>query len=270
MNTFCEYAFYFFLYSFFGWVAETIYCSIGEKQFVNRGFLTGPMCPIYGTGATVFNVFLMPFYEKYGTSKWYIIILVILLGMVLADIVEFFTSLIMEKLFNARWWDYSNEKFNIQGRICLKHTCYWGIASGLYVYVVHANLKKWIDSLLTSEQITKIFIIIMIVFVIDLIFAFKAAFDVRKFMTTLNKLHSELIKIQENSGKKINELTVDIRKQLEDVEDALKSKIKITKSNKTYTRRVIRTRKTIMRDIKEKAEFIKSSLKDFLNDEDYK
>lgn len=136
MNTALDYVLYFFFYSFLGWVVETIYCSIGEKKFVNRGFLTGPLCPIYGTGAVVFGVCLMPFYNKFGYSKWYIILLVVLLGMLLADVVEFFTSLIMEKLFNARWWDYSNEKFNIQGRICLKHTLYWGLASGIFIYVV--------------------------------------------------------------------------------------------------------------------------------------
>lgn len=270
MNTFFEYAFYFFLYSFFGWVGETIYCSIGEKKFVNRGFLAGPMCPIYGTGATVFNICLMPFYDKYGTSKWYIIALVILLGMVLADIVEFITSLIMEKLFNARWWDYSNEKFNIQGRICLKHTCYWGIATGLYVYVVHSNLKEWIDSLITPEQMSKIFVIIMIVFIIDLIFAFKAAFDIRKLMDIINKLHDEILKLQKNGEKKINSITGDIRKQVEEFEDAIKSKTVITKNNKIYTRRVIRTQKSIKQEIKEKVDFIKSTLKDFMNDEDSK
>lgn len=254
---------YFIIYSFVGYVVETLFALINYNVLESRkSFLYGPFCGIYGVGAVVLILSL-----KYFNKNNYTLFFG---GCLVGSIIEYIMSFFGEVLFNARWWDYSNEKFNIQGRICLKHTCYWGIASGLYVYVVHANLKKWIDSLLTSEQITKIFIIIMIVFVIDLIFAFKAAFDVRKFMTTLNKLHSELIKIQENSGKKINELTVDIRKQLEDVEDALKSKIKITKSNKTYTRRVIRTRKTIMRDIKEKAEFIKSSLKDFLNDEDYK
>lgn len=180
---------YFFLYSVIGWVGETIYCSVGEKKFVNRGFLTGPMCPIYGTGATVFSVCLMPFYHKFGYSKWYIIVLVVFLGMVLADIVEFLTSVLMEKLFNARWWDYSNKKFNIQGRICLGHTLYWGIATGIFIYLVHPFVVALVESSIKPEQRRQIVIMLLLVFACDLFFAVKGAFDVRKFMTKLNKIY---------------------------------------------------------------------------------
>lgn len=267
MNTFLEYVFYFFFYSFFGWVGETVYCSVGEKKFVNRGFLTGPMCPIYGTGATVLNICLMPFYENFGYSKWYIILLVILLGMILADIVEFLTSLIMEKLFNARWWDYSNQKFNIQGRICLRHTCYWGIATGLFIYVIHPNVTKWVDSLITPEQRNKILVLILIVFAIDLVFAFKAAFDIRKFMKKLNKLHSDVRGQIEKSGKKLAVLTADISKQIAELENTVKAKFNPQKKIRSKVHRIVITQKSIKEDIRSKAEFIKSMIEEF-TDED--
>lgn len=210
MNAVIDTILYFFLYSIVGWVVETIYCSVGEKKFVNRGFLTGPMCPIYGTGATVFSVCLSPFYEKFGYSKWYIIVLVIFLGMLLADIVEFLTSVIMEKLFNARWWDYSKKKFNIQGRICLGHTIYWGIATGLFVYIVHPFVIDQVERLVNPTQRRQIVIMLLIVFAFDLFFAVKGAFDVRKLMTKLNKLydsaHETVIAFRSNVSQKYEDI----------------------------------------------------------------
>lgn len=214
MNAVIDAILYFFLYSIIGWVGETIYCSVGEKKFVNRGFLTGPMCPIYGTGATVFSVCLSPFYEKFGYSKWYIIVLVILLGMVLADIVEFLTSVIMEKLFNARWWDYSNKKFNIQGRICLGHTLYWGAATGLFVYVVHPFVVRHVESLLNPTQRRQIVVMLLIVFAFDLFFAVKGAFDVRKLMTKLNKLY-------DSAHETVSAFRSNVSQKYEDIHDTM-------------------------------------------------
>lgn len=214
MNAVIDTILYFFLYSIVGWVVETIYCSVGEKKFVNRGFLTGPMCPIYGTGATVFSVCLSPFYEKFGYSKWYIIVLVIFLGMLLADIVEFLTSVIMEKLFNARWWDYSKKKFNIQGRICLGHTIYWGIATGLFVYIVHPFVIDQVERLVNPTQRRQIVIMLLIVFAFDLFFAVKGAFDVRKLMTKLNKLY-------DSAHETVTAFRSNVSQKYEDIHDTM-------------------------------------------------
>ena len=99
MNTVLFYVVEFFFYSAAGWLIESLYCSIGEGRIINRGFLTGPMCPIYGTAALVMTVCLYnPFYDRP--------VLVFLLGMLLCNVVEYMTSFLMEKLFHARWWDY--------------------------------------------------------------------------------------------------------------------------------------------------------------------
>ena len=100
MINFFRYVLLFFFYSTAGWCVESLYCSIGEKRLINRGFLTGPMCPIYGVGALVMTVFL---YNPYKDKP----LMVFLLGMIMCDIVEYFTSWIMETLFQARWWDYT-------------------------------------------------------------------------------------------------------------------------------------------------------------------
>ncbi|HBB29668.1 MAG TPA: hypothetical protein DC000_10580, partial [Clostridiales bacterium] len=102
---------YFIMYSVIGWICEVIFCSIPEKKFINRGFLNGPLCPIYGFGALIVIFFLTPFKDS--------IFLVFIFGLIVTSTLEYFTSYAMEKLFHSKWWDYSNNRFNINGRVCL-------------------------------------------------------------------------------------------------------------------------------------------------------
>ncbi len=191
--------FYFFLYSSVGWLVESIYCSIPAKKWINRGFLTGPLCPIYGTGAITMAVILTPLKEKaillplFGYQLKITPLLVVLAGMVLCDVVEFITSLLMEKLFHARWWDYSEKPFNIQGRICLGHTMYWGLGALLFMYLVHplvADLVAYIP----MQTIYVLLGVILLIFTADVVNAIYAAMDVKKLM---DKLHTLRAKVQD-------------------------------------------------------------------------
>ena len=201
---FFDYVLTFFTLSFIGWVVESAYCSLAKGKFVNRGFLTGPLCPIYGTGAVVFMVLLTPFSER-----WY---LVLLIGMVLADTVEYITSVLMEKLFHARWWDYSDKFLNINGRICLRHTCYWGIASLVYIYLFQPiYLKIYLQ---IPQRVRYIILgVIFFLFIIDLINAVKNAIDIRKFM---NKLHA--------FSDSVAAMRDEFKERLDESKDAIGSK----------------------------------------------
>lgn len=185
--TIVTYVLYFFFYSAVGWLGESIYCSVGARKWVNRGFLKGPMCPIYGTSALAMAITLTPVKNldirvpMFGHDVLITPLLVFIAGMVVCDIVEFITSVLMEKLFHARWWDYSNKKFNIQGRICLGHTFYWGIASLLFLYLVHPIVVYCFSQLLDSAAII-IFACVLAIFLVDLVFAVYRALDVRKVM----------------------------------------------------------------------------------------
>ena len=197
MDDLIKYVLLFFFYSAAGWLLESIYCSIGEKRIINRGFLTGPLCPIYGTAALVMTILIYnPFKDRP--------LMIFLLGIVLCDIVEYFTSYIMEKLFSARWWDYTYEFLNIGGRICLKHTLYWGIISVAFVRVLHPAVEN-LYAKINGDYLIYILIAVLAVFTLDLINAVRKALDIRKLEKTLNSLQntfSELI----NDPKKINEL----------------------------------------------------------------
>ncbi|MEE1321326.1 MAG: putative ABC transporter permease [Acutalibacteraceae bacterium] len=183
MDNIIKYILLFFFYSFAGWCLESLYCSIGEKKLINRGFLTGPLCPIYGVAALVITILI---YNPFKNNP----LLVFLLGIVFCDIVEYLTSYIMEKLFAARWWDYTYEFINIKGRICLKHSLYWGVISVIFVNVIHPAVDNLYNKL-NGEYTGYILAVILLVFAADLINAVKKAMDIRKLQKKLNRFISE-------------------------------------------------------------------------------
>ena len=148
----------FIIYAFLGWIVEMIYNYFEQKKLVNRGFLIGPYCPIYGVGGLIVTFFL----TKYQDS----IFVTFGMSIILFALLEYFTSYLMEKLFKARWWDYSDKKFNINGRICLETLIPFGILGCVAIYVVNPLIFSLFS--LTNITILRIFaIIIFIIFVID-------------------------------------------------------------------------------------------------------
>lgn len=125
---------YFFTYSVLGWICETLYCSIGKRKFVPRGFLKGPYCPIYGFGA----LFIILITEPVQNNNILMFICILLITAAL----EYASSWLLEKLFHIRWWDYSNKRFNLNGRICLLNSVLFGVMGSLMVYFIH----PWVSS----------------------------------------------------------------------------------------------------------------------------
>ena len=119
---------YFMIYSFLGWVIETIYCSLAEKRYVPRGFLNGPLTPIYGFGA-IGLIFLL---QDIKTVS-----LVFLSGVVATSFLEYVASYLLELIFDMHWWDYSGDKYNLNGRIKLKNSILFGILSIILMYFIH-------------------------------------------------------------------------------------------------------------------------------------
>lgn len=128
-----DYLFWLFVYSFLGWAYESILCSITGKKVVNRGFLNGPICPVYGCGAVVVIFCLSPLKSP---------IAIFVAGMILTCTVEYITSWLLEKIFHARWWDYSRYKFNINGRICLLGAIVFGTFSLLLLTWIHPYIES--------------------------------------------------------------------------------------------------------------------------------
>ena len=127
--TFFEYFLSFMLYSFIGWGIEVLLTYSRNKKFVNRGFLLGPYCPIYGCGCLLI-IFLL---KRYTDNM----LVLFILAMVICMVLEYLTSFCMEIIFKARWWDYSDRKYNINGRVCLEYAIFFGIGGTLIMYIVH-------------------------------------------------------------------------------------------------------------------------------------
>ena len=130
--TFLETAAIFLIYAFVGWCTEVVYATLKHGRFVNRGFLIGPVCPIYGLGVLSVVMFLEPIKDDWG--------LLFLSSMVFTSAIEFIGGFILERLFNEKWWDYSEEHFNLKGYICLKFSIMWGLACVLVIDVVHPSV----------------------------------------------------------------------------------------------------------------------------------
>ena len=128
--------FYFAIYSFLGWVMETIYASIAAGKFVNRGFLRGFFCPIYGIGA-ILIIAATGWAKSFLSGNIVSLLVGLLLSILLVTGLEYFTGLILEKIFKIKWWDYSNEYGNIHGYICIKNSLLWGGLAFLLVHVMH-------------------------------------------------------------------------------------------------------------------------------------
>lgn len=169
---FFEYFLAFILYSFVGWCAEVILGFIIHKKFINRGFLLGPYCPIYGCG-----MMLIVFLLKDYTDNFLVLFI---LSMVICLVLEYITSYLMELIFKARWWDYSDKKFNINGRVCLEYALLFGIGGTIVMYIVHPFVMN-IVSKFSGLILLIVGSILLVGFIIDNIISFDAISKINKF-----------------------------------------------------------------------------------------
>lgn len=180
-----EYFLYFIIYAFIGWCLEGFCKLVETKQFVNRGFLIGPICPIYGYGV-LFILLLI----GNNTSD---ILAVFLKSILICSVLEYFTSYFMEKLFHARWWDYSRKKFNINGRICLETMIPFGILGTVVIYIIHPFIKM-IISLFSKNMLIVIASILFIIYLVDNIISYNVINKIKNEIKSEKKDNTEIIK----------------------------------------------------------------------------
>jgi uncharacterized membrane protein len=155
-----KYFLWFMIYSILGWIYETLICSAEQQKFINRGFLNGPYCPIYGCGAIIDIIFL-------ENIRNYIILF--LAGMFLTCSLEYFTSWGMEKLFHARWWDYSDRKLNINGRVCLLGGVVFGTFSVILIKFLHL-ITSWFTYKISEPVLLILSLILFISILVDAVY----------------------------------------------------------------------------------------------------
>lgn len=205
------------IYSFFGWVWETCYVSVKSGKFVNRGFINGPLCTIYGFGAVSVYVILRPFSDN--------ILYLYLGGVVVATALEYVTAVLMESIFHTSWWDYSDNKFNFQGRICLGASLGWGAFTVILFKVLHPLVESIV--ILYPVYVGEIGIcVIGIGYVVDFAFSAAAAFRIHEKLPVIEAAMEQakgemLVKMHEKIASVgfAKEATLEsVKERLEDVE----------------------------------------------------
>lgn len=157
----CYWFFFFMIYSFIGYLTEITCCSINNKKLiVNRGFCLGPYLPIYGFSSVIMNIFL----AKYSKD----IITLFVMSAFVCTLMEYMTSLILEKIFHARWWDYTEKKFNLSGRVCLENSCLFGLGGVFIVSILHPFLDGLV-SMIPHNVLIILSIVLFVIFMIDVI-----------------------------------------------------------------------------------------------------
>ena len=225
--------FLFFVYAILGWLMEVIVGVIYRKKLVNRGFMIGPYCPIYGFGGTLITLIL----SNYSDNP----IVLFCVAIVICGLLEYFTSYVMEKIFNARWWDYSQKKYNINGRVCLETIIPFGLLGCLIIYAINPIAISLINNIpMNLREI--IAIILVCVFVFDFVVSYFVISKIKKTFRQYNKdnnsdnteeitkkVKDEIMGSKDVFGKRL--LDAFPKFSIEDVKKKIKEKTEQVKEN---------------------------------------
>lgn len=185
--TFSTWLFFFYFYCFLGWLWETCYVSVLKAKWVNRGFMRGPFLPIYGSGAIVVLIFTLPYRTNAG--------LVFLVGMTSATLLEYFTGVVMEKMFHVRYWDYSNQRLNLNGHICVTSSLAWGAFSVILTLYGHTPIEQF--AMRMNENLLEVIVFVLTVYIsIDMAESVREAFNLKEVLLSLEESSEEFRRIQ--------------------------------------------------------------------------
>lgn len=214
---------YFFIYAFLGWIAEVVYHALKEGNFANRGFLNGPVCPIYGVGVTAILLILGSWIDK----PW----LVFLVGFVFCSLIEFIVGWALEKFFHNKWWDYSDKKFNVKGYICLEFSILWGLAVVLVADVLHPLVRTF-AGLLGETAGTVVICVLGAITVADIVVSVLQVLKLNRKLSEIDAAAKALRLGSDFIGGKISDATVVVDKGVDKVKEAASEKLEPLKEKK--------------------------------------
>ena len=247
----------FLTYSFVGWCMEVTAKLIQYKRFINRGFLIGPYCPIYGTGAILITFLL----KRYISDPFVLFVMAILV----CGILEYLTSYFMEKIYHARWWDYSQKKFNINGRVCLNTIIPFGLLGLFIMYVSNPFLLNAINQL-PEMWLNILFWTLLVVYIIDNIVSGTVITSLGSTTKTIGK---ELDNTEEIT-KKVKEILMQrsalYRRLLNAYPKIQAVKVKIKEKKDEIKEQVVEQKNEIKETAKKKKDEIKEKIENIKED----
>lgn len=216
---------YFFVYGFLGWCTEVIFAAFKQHRFVNRGFLNGPICPIYGVGVTLVVACLEAFQSN--------LLLLYLSSVILVTVLEGVTGWAMDKLFHNKWWDYSKLPLNIGGYVCLLFSLIWGVACVVIVYFIHPlihQMLSWIPHVIGLVLIA----ILAAALIADVIVTSSAILKFNQYLERLKHITDELHEISDQIGEELYQNAMRVldvqeesRQKLDDVKLEISEEIRM-------------------------------------------
>lgn len=216
---------YFFVYGFLGWCTEVIFAAFKQHRFVNRGFLNGPICPIYGVGVTLVIACLEAFQSN--------LLLLYISSVILVTVLEGVTGWAMDKLFHSKWWDYSKLPFNIGGYVCLLFSLIWGVACVFIVYFVHPLIHQ-VLSLIPHTAGIALIAILGIALLSDMIVTTSAIVKFNQYLELLKHITDELHAISNQIGSELYQNVMHVldmqessRQKLDDVKLEVSEEIRM-------------------------------------------
>lgn len=192
---------YFFVYGFLGWCTEVAFAACKERKFVNRGFLNGPICPIYGIGVGIVVQFLTPYKEN--------LVLLYIASVVMVTALEWVTGFILEKIFHNKWWDYSKMPLNLNGYVCLLFSLIWGVACVLIVDFIHPLIHKGLSWIPFPVGMTLIVVLSIVMFV-DLYVTASTILKMNKHLEKMKEIAADLHRISDELGESIYQEVVEV------------------------------------------------------------
>ena len=192
---------YFFVYGFLGWCTEVAFAACKERKFVNRGFLNGPICPIYGIGVGIVVQFLTPYKEN--------LVLLYIASVVMVTALEWVTGFILEKIFHNKWWDYSKMPLNLNGYVCLLFSLIWGVACVLIVDFIHPLIHKVLSWIPFPVGMTLIVVLNIVMFV-DLYVTASTILKMNKHLEKMKEIAADLHRISDELGESIYQEVVEV------------------------------------------------------------
>ena len=210
--TFYELVWFYFIYSLTGWCAEVCVAAARKKKFINRGFVSGPLCPIYGTGAVVFAVFLPelrenPFFLFLG-------------GVILGSFIEFATGVLLEKAFHKKWWDYSGIRFNFDGYICLPYSLLWGGFALLLTYLTNP-LLSWLVGRIPRLLGVILLWVLAVLLAVDMLGSTMTVLGMKKKLEQISQLTEGM---EQLSGQLENAISMRVARRMEKAFPVLNTK----------------------------------------------
>lgn len=208
-------ALYFFVYGFLGWCTEVAFAAWKEHRFVNRGFLNGPICPVYGIGVTLVVHFLSPYRSN--------LIILYITSTILVTALEWLTGFILERVFHNKWWDYSNMPLNLNGYVCLLFSLIWGVACVLIVDFIHPVIHKLLFHIPVIVGVI-ILIILGIGMFADLYVTASGILKMNKRLAAMQEIADELHEISDKIGENIYKNTIAAMETQDAIKDSVTEK----------------------------------------------